>query len=166
MPETELRSTRAGPSSPEPSPPEAPRGRNRRTRVIVALVVMAGALAWVGASSLRSNLQYYKTPTEVLRLGSDAVGDRVRLGGLVEPGSVCAQGRTVRFVLTDLTSNVTVETSSGVPQLFAGGKGVIAEGAYGPDRVFHADDVLVKHNDAYAPPKTGPIPHAATPACA
>ena len=61
-------------------------------------------------------------------------------------------GRTVRFVLTDLTSNVTVETSSGVPQLFAGGKGVIAEGAYGSDRVFHADDVLVKHNDAYAPP--------------
>jgi cytochrome c-type biogenesis protein CcmE len=134
--------------------------------VIVALIVMAGALAWVAVGALRSNLEYYKTPTEVLHLGTAAFGDRIRLGGLAEPGSVCARGQTVRFVLTDITTSIRVVTSKGVPQLFAGGRGVIAEGVYGRDRVFHADDILVKHDDAYAPPKTGPIPHAATPACA
>ena len=103
--------------------------------------------------------------SKIVREGSVAIGQRVRLGGLVEPGSVCARGRTVRFVITDLTTNMTVVTSVGVPQLFGEGKGVIAEGAYAPDHVFHADDILVKHDDSYAPPKVGAIPRAATPAC-
>jgi cytochrome c-type biogenesis protein CcmE len=92
-------------------------------------------------------------------------GERIRLGGVVEPGSVCARGTIVRFVLTDLHEEVTVATSRAVPQLFAEGRGVIAEGTYGPDRVFHADDVLVKHNDSYAPPVRGAVPHAAEAAC-
>ena len=93
------------------------------------------------------------------------MGEFLRLGGLVEPGSVCARGGTVRFVITDLTTNMTVVTSAAVPQLFGEGKGVIAEGEYAPSGVFRADDILVKHDDSYAPPKTGAIPHAATPAC-
>ena len=129
------------------------------------MVLIGGALAWVAVGALRSNLQYYKTPTEVLHQGGTAFGERIRLGGVVEPGSVCARGTTVRFVLTDLTTSMTVVTSSGVPQLFGGGRGVVAEGSYTRDRLFHADDILVKHDDAYAPPKDGPIPRAATPAC-
>ena len=58
----------------------------------------------------------------------------------VEAPRKLARGGSVRFVLTDLASNVTVETSRAVPQLFAEGKGVIAEGVYGADRVFHADE--------------------------
>jgi cytochrome c-type biogenesis protein CcmE len=134
-------------------------------RIVVATLVIAGALAWVAVGALRSNLEYYKTPTEVLHLGGAAFGERIRLGGVVEPGSVCARGPDLRFVLTDLTTSMTVVTSSGVPQLFGGGRGVVAEGAYARDGVFHADDILVKHDDAYAPPKNGPVPVAATPAC-
>jgi cytochrome c-type biogenesis protein CcmE len=127
--------------------------------------VIVAALAWVAVSALRSNLVYYKTPTELLRMGSSGVGQQIRLGGVVEPGSLCARGNAIRFILTDLHSSVTVATSRGVPQLFAEGRGVIAEGAYGRDRVFRASDVLVKHNDSYSPPVSGPVPHAATPAC-
>ena len=148
-----------------PSAAAASRRRSKRTRTIVAAAVIVAALAWVAVSALRSNLVYYKTPTELLNLGSNGVGQQIRLGGVVEPGSLCARGNALWFILTDLRSSVTVATSRGVPQLFAEGRGVIAEGAYGRDRVFHASDVLVKHNDSYSPPVSGPIPHAATPAC-
>ena len=160
----EVRTATPDPPSPVPAPgPARPR---RRVRIVVALLVIGGALAWVAIGALRSNLEYYKTPTEVLHQGGAAFGQRIRLGGVVELGSVCARGATVRFVLTDLTTSVTVVTSSGVPQLFGGGRGVVAEGAYARDRLFHADDILVKHDDSYAPPKNGPVPRAATPACA
>jgi cytochrome c-type biogenesis protein CcmE len=133
--------------------------------VIVALAVVAAALAWIVFAALQNNLAYYRTPSDVVRQGTSVVGTSTRLGGLVEPGSLCAQGRTVRFVVTDLRTNVTVVTSSAVPQLFAEGRGIVAEGRMGADRVFHADDILVKHSDVYTPPKTGPIPHASAPAC-
>ncbi len=151
--------TDAGPSA------SVARRRSRRTRTVVAAGVIVAALAWIAVSALRSNLVYYKTPTELLRLGPSGTGQQIRLGGVVEPGSLCTRGTAIRFILTDLRSSVTVATSRGVPQLFAEGRGVIAEGAYGRDHVFHASDVLVKHNDSYAPPATGPIPHAAAPAC-
>jgi cytochrome c-type biogenesis protein CcmE len=131
----------------------------------VALAVIVVALAWIVFAALRNNLAYYRTPSDVLRQGSDAVGRTTRLGGVVEPGSLCARGTTVRFVVTDLRTNVTVVTSSAVPQLFGEGRGIVAEGRLGADHVFHADQILVKHNDVYTPPKTGPIPRAAAPAC-
>ncbi len=166
MAETEIRRSSSPPGERDVRTGPPPRRRTRpRARTFVALGVIAIALAWVAVSALRSNLVYYRTPSEILRLGPAGIGERIRLGGLVEPGSLCARGDAVRFVLTDLHAHLTVVTSRGVPQLFAEGRGVIAEGALGADRVFHADDVLVKHNDAYAPPTTGPIPHAASPAC-
>jgi cytochrome c-type biogenesis protein CcmE len=154
--------------APDAAAPQGPTGGPRgirRPRVIVALAVIVGALAWIVFAALRNNLAYYRTPSDIARQGSAAVGESTRLGGLVEPGSVCARGRTVRFVVTDLRTNLTVVTSSAVPQLFAEGRGIVAEGSMGVDRVFHADDILVKHSDVYTPPKTGPIPQAPTPAC-
>jgi cytochrome c-type biogenesis protein CcmE len=78
-------------------------------------------------------------------------GERIRLGGLVEPCSVHASGSTIRFLMADTTTTMTVVTSSGVPQDFRGGAGAVAEGSYERDGVFHADDILVKHDDSYTP---------------
>jgi cytochrome c-type biogenesis protein CcmE len=107
------------------------------------------------------NLVYYRTPTEILQQGRSAVGERVRLGGLVMPGTVQRTGTTVHFIVTDQTSRMTVIDTEGVPALFRGGKGVVVEGYYGADGAFHADTVLVKHSDRYSPPKLGETPHSA-----
>jgi cytochrome c-type biogenesis protein CcmE len=56
---------------------------------------------------------------------------------------------------------MTVIDTEGVPSLFAGGRGVVLEGYYGGDGAFHADTVLVKHNDRYTPPRPGETPHSA-----
>ena len=130
-----------------------------RTRVLVALGLIVGSLGWVAWKGLSGNLVYFKTPTEILHSGT--VGERVRLGGLVEPGSVTRTGHTVEFVVTDETSHLTVIDTGGVPSLFRTGQGVVVEGYYGADGAFHADTVLIKHNGVYAPPKPGVTPTAA-----
>ena len=135
----------------------------RRGRLLFVLAVVGASLAWVAAKGLSGNLVYYLTPTELLKQGSSAVGDRVRLGGLVQPGSVERSGSTVRFVVTDGTTRMTVVDTGGVPSLFRDGRGVVLEGAYGRDGAFHADTVLVKHSDCYRPPAPGTTPAAYNP---
>jgi cytochrome c-type biogenesis protein CcmE len=132
-----------------------------RRRVIVVLVLVAGSLAWVAAKGLSSNLVYYQTPTELLNQGRSAVGQRVRLGGLVLPGTVQTVGHTVQFVVTDDTNRLTVIDTGGVPSLFRTGAGVVVEGTMGADGAFHADTVLVKHADTYTPPRPGETPTSA-----
>ncbi|HXJ63532.1 MAG TPA: cytochrome c maturation protein CcmE [Actinomycetota bacterium] len=133
----------------------------RKGRVVVALVAIVGALVWVAAKGLSSSLVYYKTPTELLQQGPNAVGERLRLGGLVLPGSVQTAGARTTFVVTDDTSNMTVIDRGDLPELFTAGQGVVVEGALGADGAFHADTVLVKHNGVYAPPSPGETPHSA-----
>lgn len=130
-------------------------------RLLIAAVLVAGSLGWVAYKGLQGNLVYFRTPTEILQQGPSAVGERVRLGGLVMPGSVRRNGQTVRFVVTDDTTRMTVIDTKGVPALFRDGKGVVLEGYYGTDGAFHADTVLVKHNDRYTPPRPGETPHSA-----
>jgi cytochrome c-type biogenesis protein CcmE len=134
-----------------PDAAQAPRSHGR-ARVVVPLIVIVGAIGWVAVKGLAGNLVYYKTPTEVVRQGASVYGERIRLGGYVEPCSVHAAGHTLRFLMADPTTTVTVVTSSGVPQDFRGGAGAVAEGVYEHDGVFHADDILVKHDDSYSAP--------------
>ena len=139
--------------------PTARARRSRlRARIVVPVVVIVGSLVWVAAKGLAGNLVYYKTPTEVLHQGSSAYGERIRLGGLVEPGSVEQLGSAVRFTVTDGTTRMTVIDTGSVPALFRAGAGVVVEGAYERDGAFHADTVLVKHADSYSPPRPGQTP--------
>jgi cytochrome c-type biogenesis protein CcmE len=133
----------------------------KRGRVVLALAVIVGALGWVAAKGLTSALVYYKTPSDLLDPSGSAVGERVRLGGLVVPGSVQDRGTVIQFVVTDGTNRMTVLDTGGVPALFRAGQGVVVEGFLGADGAFHADTVLVKHNGVYRPPSPGETPHSA-----
>jgi cytochrome c-type biogenesis protein CcmE len=130
-----------------------------RGRLIAGLVVIGVALAWVGTRGLAGNLVYYRTPTEVV---ADAgAGERMRMGGLVEPGSPRDVGGGIRFIVTDGSTRVTVVGTGDVPALFREGQGVVVEGTYGADGAFHADTVLVRHGSEYRPPSPGVTPTVA-----
>ena len=133
----------------------------KKARVVIALVAIVGALVWVAAEGLSSSLVYYKTPTEILAQGGSAVGERLRLGGLVVAGSIETAGGTTTFVVSDDTSRLTVVDRGDLPELFRDGQGVVVEGQMGRDGSFHADTVLIKHNGVYEPPKPGETPTAA-----
>ena len=131
----------------------------KRGRIVVALALIVGSLGWVAFKGLSSSLVYYRTPTQVL--ATPDIGQRARLGGYVVPGSVLHVGASIRFVVTDGTTRMTVVDTGGVPALFRDGQGVVVEGAYGRDGAFHADTVLVKHNGVYETPRPGETPTAA-----
>jgi cytochrome c-type biogenesis protein CcmE len=124
------------------------------------LILLAGALAALGIatvlvlSAFRKNLVFFFTPTQVLS-GEAPQGRSLRIGGLVEAGTLRRQpdGVTVSFVVTDLAHAVTVSYRGILPDLFKEGKGVVAQGRLGADRVFVADQVLAKHDENYMPPE-------------
>src|SRR5215831_4059885 len=132
-----------------------------RLRVLLLAAAVIGSLGWVAGNGLTSNLVYYETPTDLL--GKGGAGQRVRLGGLVEPGSVRNLPGGVSFVMTDGKHEMAVDQRGGVPSMFEAGRGVVVEGAYGNDGVFHADTLLVKHDNTYHPPASGATPpHSAS----
>jgi cytochrome c-type biogenesis protein CcmE len=133
-----------------------------RLRVAACLAVVVLALAWIAIRGLTGNFVYYLTPTDVVGHHKAQVGQRIRLGGYVVPGSVHRRGSVLMFTVTDRTDSMQVWDTGLVPELFRAGQGVVLEGALGTDGRFHADTVLVRHNGDYFPPKPGqPPPHPA-----
>ena len=123
----------------------------RLVLVVVALVAIlaAGALA---AWALRNQASYFYVPSDVAA-DPPETGQAVRLGGMVEAGSVARDpdGVTVRFVVGDGEARVPVVFSGIVPDLFTEGSGVVAEGSFGPDGTFVATNLLAKHDENYVP---------------
>ena len=126
----------------------------RKLRRLV-LIGVAGAVLMSATglvlSALNDQIVFFRTPTELAER-QVAVGDRVRMGGLVAEGSVERTGETdVRFAVTDTANTVTVAYTGILPDLFREGQGVVTEGRLGPDGVFVADTVLAKHDENYMP---------------
>jgi cytochrome c-type biogenesis protein CcmE len=128
--------------------------RKQRRAILIGTCLGVLALA-VGLVlfALRDSIVFFYTPSEVAEKGL-ATGQRFRLGGLVEDGSVKrSEGTTVSFVITDKRSTLPVTYTGVLPDLFREGQGVVAEGMLTSDGVFHADSVLAKHDENYMPPE-------------
>jgi cytochrome c-type biogenesis protein CcmE len=128
--------------------------RKQRRGVLIGtcLAVLAVAVGLV-LFAMRDSIVFFYSPSEVAEMGI-APGLRFRLGGLVETGSVVRdEGTTVRFVITDQAKMLPVTYTGVLPDLFREGQGVVAEGTLEPDGVFHADNVLAKHDENYMPPE-------------
>lgn len=123
----------------------------RLVLVLVAVVALIGA-ALLAAWALRSQASYFYVPSEMAESPPEP-GQAVRLGGMVETGSLKteADGVTIRFVVGDGEARIPVRYSGIVPDLFVEGSGVVAEGRLGPDGTFVADNLLAKHDENYIP---------------
>ena len=123
--------------------------------IAAGLAVLAVAAALV-LNAFESNLVFFFSPSQVM--AKEAPLERAfRIGGMVEAGSVKRQGDglTVRFNVTDTAMTIPVVFTGILPDLFKEGKGVVAQGKLGSDGVFHATDVLAKHDENYMPPQAG-----------
>ena len=115
---------------------------------MVALITAGLLAAW----ALRNQASYFYVPSE-LRATPPAPGRPVRLGGMVERGSIRteADGVTTAFVVGDGKAQVPVRFRGIAPALFVEGSGVVAEGSLGADGTFVADNLLAKHDEKYVP---------------
>ena len=127
------------------------RKRKRLFLVLTAMVILAGGTALV-LGALQNEITYFYSPSELVANKAPA-GRTIRLGGLVEEGSVERQedGITIAFRITDLANSVPVTFRGLLPDLFREGQGVVTEGRIGADGAFTANEVLAKHNETYMP---------------
>lgn len=128
--------------------------RKQRRGVLIGmcLAVLGVAVALV-LFAMRDSIVFFYSPSEVAAM-QIAPGQRFRLGGLVEMGSVVrGEGTTIRFAVTDKAKTLPVTFTGVLPDLFREGQGVVAEGSLEPNGTFHADSVLAKHDENYMPPE-------------
>jgi cytochrome c-type biogenesis protein CcmE len=123
----------------------------RLVLLVLALVALIGAVL-LAAWALRNQASYFYVPSDMVG-DPPAPGQAVRLGGMVEEGSLetRADGVTVDFVVGDGKARVPVTFSGIVPDLFVEGSGVVAEGSLRPDGTFAATNLLAKHDENYMP---------------
>ena len=127
----------------------------RLVLVILALAAVLGAVL-LAMWGLKDRAAYFYTPADIVA-GKADTGKAIRLGGMVEKGSVGreADGVTTRFVVEDGNARVPVTYRGILPDLFREGSGVVAEGKLASDRTFVADNILAKHDERYMPPEFG-----------
>ena len=127
--------------------------KNKLPAVLVGVAVV-GVLSYLAFGSIGNNLVYYWSPTELIAAGAKAQGATVRLGGLVQAGSVKPDGTATLFTVQaeDLVTSVQVRSEAIPPAMFREGIGVVVEGSMGPDAVFVSKKLMVKHDENYVRP--------------
>lgn len=134
------------------------KAKNQRlTLLVLAVVAVLGAVL-LAMSALKDQAAYFYTPADVAR-GGPPVGRAVRIGGMVQAGSLSrdADGVTIEFLVKDDTPHtIPVRFKGIVPDLFKENSGVVAEGRFDHAGLFVADTILAKHDENYMPPQLDP----------
>jgi cytochrome c-type biogenesis protein CcmE len=132
--------------------------RHRPWGIAIVVAILLAAVAFLAIGGIRNALVYYVTPAELLARGDDAIGETMRLGGLVANGSVEGPATDLTFVLTDGDAQVTVHSTVAPTRSFREGSGAVVQGQLGADGVFEATQVIVKHDENYEAPAPGETP--------
>ncbi len=129
--------------------------KNQRLVLVVAAVAALIAAALLAMWGLRDQASYFYTPADIAA-GKAHEGQAIRLGGMVERGSIrrLPDGVSIRFVVTDGKAETPVSYHGIVPDLFREGSGAVAEGRM-RSGTFVADAILAKHDERYMPPELG-----------
>jgi cytochrome c-type biogenesis protein CcmE len=125
--------------------------KQQRALLLIGGLALLGIAAGLVLYALNDSIVFFYTPSEALARHV-AEGQRFRLGGLVEKGSVRHDSNdAVTFTVTDRDRAMAVSYQGQLPDLFREGQGVVAEGRLGTGGVFQADSVLAKHDETYMP---------------
>lgn len=134
-----------------------PRRKQRLAIVLIIGALVAGSIALM-LYALNDSIDLFYTPSEIIE-GKEGnrpvVGQRLRIGGMVVPGTVSrdSQSLAVSFDLVDVGPKVTVRYSGILPDLFREGQGIVATGVLVDDSTIEAQEVLAKHDEEYMPPE-------------
>ena len=121
--------------------------------LFLALILLAIILSvFLILQSLKDNVVYFQSPSEIKSL-IELDKKKIRVGGMVKEQSISINSNEVNFVITDFKNEISVTYSGAVPNLFAEGKGVIAEGFLKDRNYFSAIKILAKHDENYMPPE-------------
>ncbi len=124
-----------------------------RITILTLFLIVAAVLVVFILRSLKENVVYFFSPTEVNDKENISFNKTIRIGGLVKKNSINKKNNSINFVITDLNNEIVVSYSGSVPNLFSEEKGVVAEGKLKDKKYFIAEKILAKHDENYMPPE-------------
>ena len=129
-------------------------GRKVKLRFFFIILILLTLIlsVFLVLKSLEENVIYFKSPTDVQIL-SEIENNKIRIGGMVKEDSINIIDKELNFIITDFKNEINVVYSGVVPNLFAEGKGVVAEGYLKDKSFFSATKILAKHDENYMPPE-------------
>ncbi|MDA8890840.1 cytochrome c maturation protein CcmE [Candidatus Pelagibacter sp.] len=129
-------------------------GKKVKLRFIFLALILASLIltVFLVLQSLKENVVYFQSPSEIKSL-IELNQKKIRVGGMVKEKSVFINSNDVKFIITDFKNEINVVYSGAVPNLFAEGKGVVAEGFLKDKNYFTATKILAKHDENYMPPE-------------
>jgi cytochrome c-type biogenesis protein CcmE len=129
-------------------------GKKVKLRFVFLVLILVSLIltVFLVLQSLKENIVYFQSPSEIKSL-IELDKKKIRVGGMVKKQSVFIKSNEVNFVITDFKNEINVVYSGAVPNLFAEGKGVVAEGFLKDKNYFTATKILAKHDENYMPPE-------------
>ena len=103
--------------------------------------------------ALNKNILFFNSPSDIKSNPDINFDKKIRVGGMVKKNTIRITDQEIRFIITDFKNEIRVSFKGTVPNLFAEGKGVIAEGKLQDRKFFIADRILAKHDENYMPPE-------------
>ncbi|MDC3307667.1 cytochrome c maturation protein CcmE [Candidatus Pelagibacter sp.] len=129
-------------------------GKKVKLRFVFLALILASVIltVFLVLQSLKENVVYFQSPSEIKSL-IELNKKKIRVGGMVKEQSIFINSDKVSFIITDFKNEINVVYSGAVPNLFAEGKGVVAEGFLKDKNYFTATKILAKHDENYMPPE-------------
>jgi cytochrome c-type biogenesis protein CcmE len=129
-------------------------GKKVKLRFLFLVLILFSAVlsVFLILQSLKNNVVYFQSPSEIKSL-VELDKKKIRVGGMVKKRSISINSDEINFVITDFKNEINVTFSGAVPNLFAEGKGVVAEGFLKDRNYFLATKILAKHDENYMPPE-------------
>ena len=130
-------------------------GKKVKSRIIflILLLLSVVTIGFFVLKSLKENVVYFFSPTEIYDKPNISLNKKIRIGGLVKENSLDKSQKSIQFIITDLKNEIIVVYNGSVPNLFSEGKGVVAEGKLKDKKYFIANKILAKHDENYMPPE-------------
>ena len=129
-------------------------GKKVKLRFLFLVLILLSVIlsVYLVLQSLKENVVYFQSPSEIKSL-RELDKKKIRVGGMVKKQSISINSNEIIFVITDFKNEINVTFSGAVPNLFAEGKGVVAEGFLKDRNYFSATKILAKHDENYMPPE-------------
>ena len=126
--------------------------KKRATLLLLILSASVVSIFFI-LSALNKNILYFSSPSDIKFNENINLDKKIRVGGMVKKNTLIITDQEIKFIITDFKNEIRVSFKGTVPNLFAEGKGVIAEGKLQDKKFFIADRILAKHDENYMPPE-------------
>ena len=130
-----------------------PKKVKKRASLLAILLLTSVIGIFLILSALNKNILYFNSPTDIKTNQDINFDKKIRVGGMVKKDTLKIKEQEIRFIITDFKNEINVSFKGTIPNLFAEGKGVVAEGKLQDKKFFVADRILAKHDENYMPPE-------------